>query len=212
MAILEDWPGWKQWTLLLAAAALISGALYFTVFKQQRKLNASTQERLDAVLRENAELSSYRPRLAQLDREVEELRQKMAVESRIVPDEKQAEGLIRLLDAEALKAGIEIRRYTARPLDPKQFYTEVPFEVELDGPYYPMLNFFDRVSRMERIVNVSGLMVSTTKKPSDAKVKRQYQYGPRESVVATCTATTFFSHDQAAPAPTGKRPKAGVKP
>ena len=69
--------------------------------------------------------------------------------------------------------------------------------MELDGPYYSMLNFFDKVGKLERIVNVSGLMVATTKKPTDAKAKHTYQYAPNESVVATCTATTFFSHDMA---------------
>ncbi len=38
--------------------------------------------------------------------------------------------------------------------------------MELDGPYYSMLNFFDRVGKLERIVNVSGLLVATTKNPS----------------------------------------------
>ena len=55
------------------------------------------------------------------------------------------------------KAGIEMRRYTAKPTAAKEFYTEVPFEMELDGPYYSMVNFFDRVGKLERIVNVSGL-------------------------------------------------------
>jgi Tfp pilus assembly protein PilO len=67
--------------------------------------------------------------------------------------------------------------------------------MELDGPYYSMLSFFDRVGKLERIVNVSGLLVATTKKPTDAKAKHIYQYAPNESVVATFTATTFFSHD-----------------
>jgi hypothetical protein len=31
-------------------------------------------------------------------------------------------------------------------------------------------------------------------------VKHQYQYAPNESVVASFTATTFFSHDLEAPA------------
>jgi len=62
------------------------------------------------------------------------------------------------------------------------------------------LNFFDRVGKLERIVNVSGLLVANTKKPTDAKAKHTYQYAPNESVVATCTATTFFSHDMAPPA------------
>jgi hypothetical protein len=58
-----------------------------------------------------------------------------------------------------------------------------------------MLNFFDRVGKLERIVSVSNLLVSTTRKPSDAKAKKTYQYAPNESIVATCTATTYFSHD-----------------
>ena len=102
---------------------------------------------------------------------------------------------MKMIDAEALKAGVELRRYTALPVTSKEFYSEVPFEVELDGPYYSMLSFFDQVSKLERIVNVSNLLVANTKKGSEAKAKHQYQYAPNESVVATCTATTFFSHD-----------------
>ena len=41
----------------------------------------------------------------------------------------------------------------SRPL--KEFYTEVPFEIELDS-VYSMLGFFDRVGKLERIVNVLG--------------------------------------------------------
>jgi type IV pilus assembly protein PilO len=117
---------------------------------------------------------------------------------------------MRMLDAEAAKAGIEIRRYTSQPASQKEFYTEVPFEMELDGPYYSMLGFFDRVGKLERIVNVSDLLVSTTRKPMDAKAKKTYQYAPNESIVATCKATTFFSHELD-PASSGKPGQAGVK-
>ena len=84
----------------------------------------------------------------------------------------------------------------------KEFYTEVPFEIEFDGPFYSMLGFFDRLGKVERIVNVSNLMVASTRKPSDAKAKHTYQYAPGESVVATAVTTTYFSHDldPAAPA------------
>jgi hypothetical protein len=64
-----------------------------------------------------------------------------------------------------------------------------------------MLNFFDHVAKLERIVNVSNLLVANTKKGSEAKTKHTYQYAPGETVVATCVATTFFSHDTE-PAPT----------
>src|SRR5207245_11111887 len=144
---------------------------------------------------ENAELETYRPKRAEIERQLASLKQQLEIERRIVPDEKEVGGFMKMLDAEAMKAGIELRRYTAKPTSSKDFYTEVPFEMELDGPYYSMLNFFDKVGKLERIVNVSALLVASTKKSSDAKVKHQYQYAPGESVAATYTATTFFSHD-----------------
>jgi type IV pilus assembly protein PilO len=102
---------------------------------------------------------------------------------------------------------VELRRYTAKPVVAKEYYSELPFDMELDGPYYSMLNFFDRVGKLERLVNISGLLVSNTKNPSGAKAKHSYTYAPNESVVATFTATTFFSHDlEPAGAAPGSKP------
>jgi len=195
MANFSDISGIKQWALVLGGAALLNGALYFTYFKNQREANANAQQALQAKLQENRELEPYRTKLAEIDRQLASLQQQLEIERRIVPDEKEVDNFIRMLDAEAMKAGVELRRYTASQPADKEFYTEVPFEVELDGPYYSMLNFFDHVAKLERIVNVSKLLVSNVKKPSDAKAKHTYQYAPNESVVATCVATTFFSHD-----------------
>jgi type IV pilus assembly protein PilO len=210
MANFGEMSGIKQWAVVVGAAALITAGLYYTVFKSQRDQNTAAQTALDSKRKENAELEAYRPKLAEMERQLASLKQQLEIERRIVPDEKEVDGFMRMLDAEASKAGIEIRRYTAQPTAQKEFYTEVPFEMELDGPYYSMLNFFDRVGKLERIVNVSSLLVSTTRKPQDAKAKKTYQYAPNESIVTTCKATTFFSHDMD-PAAAGKPGQAAVK-
>jgi type IV pilus assembly protein PilO len=208
MANLSEISGAKQWGLALGAAVLVSTALFFTYFKTQRDANAVAQKDLNAKLQENAQLEPYRTKLADIDRQIANLQQQLEIERRIVPDEKEVSNFMTMLDAEANKAGVELRRYTADPVNSKEFYTEVPFEVELDGPYYSMLGFFDQVSKLERIVNVGNLMVATTKKASEAKAKHTYQYAPNESVVATCTATTFFSHDAPPPEVTPAKGKA----
>jgi type IV pilus assembly protein PilO len=202
MANFNELSGIKQWGVVIAGGALVTAALYFTVFKSQSEQNASAQHALEDKIRENNELESYRPKLKQIEQQLAELKQQLEIERRIVPDEKAVDGFITTLDGEAQKAGVELRRYSAKPTSAKEYYTELPFDIELDGPYYSMLNFFDRVGKLERIVNISGLLVSTTRNPSAAKAKHTYQYAPNESVVATCTATTFFSHDVAAPATT----------
>jgi type IV pilus assembly protein PilO len=191
----SEMPSLKQWAALVLGAALVTGGLHFTIFKSKQDANAKVQQSLDAKLRENAELESYRPKLKDMERQVANLKQQLEIERRIVPDEKEVDNFIKMLDAEALKTGVEIRRYTAKPVTNREYYAEVPFEMELDGPYYSMLSFFDHVGKLERIVNISGLLIASTKKPSDAKTKHTYQYAPNESVVATCQASTFFTHD-----------------
>jgi type IV pilus assembly protein PilO len=204
--------GLKQWGAVIAAGALITAALYYTVFKSQSDKNVTAQKAVEIKVRENNELESYRPKLKDMELQLANLKQQLEIERRIVPDEKQVDGFIETMDSEARKAGVELRRYSAKPVAAKEYYTEVPFDIDLDGPYYSMLNFFDRVGKLERIVNVSGLLVSTTKKPTDAKVKKQYQYAPNESVVATFTATTFYSHDLEPPAATVPGAKPGTAP
>lgn len=207
MANFSELSGIKQWATVLLGGAIVTGALYFTMFKSQSEKNASAQHALEDKIKENNELESYRPKLKQIDQQLAELKQQLEIEQRIVPDEKQVDGFMTMLDGEAQKAGVELRRYAAKDTKSQQYYTEVPFDMELDGRYYATLNFFDRVSKLERIINISNLVLSTTKNPSGAKVKRNYQYSPNESVVAAFTATTYFSHDST-PSAAG----AGAKP
>jgi type IV pilus assembly protein PilO len=207
MANFSELSGIKQWGVVLAGGALVTAALYFTLFKSQSEKNTAAQHALEDKVRENNELESYRPKLKQIEQQLAELKQQLEIEQRIVPDEKEIDQFITMMDGEAVKAGVELRRYKADDVKSQQYYTEVPFELDLDGPYYSVLNFFDRVSKLERIVNIGNLLVSTSKNPNGAKAKHSYQYAPNESVVATFRATTYFSHD-AQPSAAG----AGAKP
>jgi type IV pilus assembly protein PilO len=192
---LGELTGVKLLGALVLGAALITGGLFYTVYKSQRDQNDAARVKLQSKLRENAELEAYKPKLADMDRQLASLKQQLEIERRIVPDEKEIDNFMRMVSGEARKSGVEIRRYTAKPYAAKEFYTEVPFEVEFDGPYYSMLGFFDRLGKVERIVNVSNLLVASTRSPGGAKAKHTYQYAPGESVVATCLTTTYFSHD-----------------
>lgn len=210
MANLTDLPEGKQWAAIAGMAALLTLAAYFGVFRSMSTANDADAQKLATKMAENAELERYRPKLVQIEQQIENLKLQLAIQERIVPDEKQADKFMRMLQGEAEKSGVEIRRYTALPTNTREFYTEVPFEMELDGPYYSLQNFFDRVAHLERIINISSLLMATVSKPNEAKAKHTYQYAPGESVVATCVATTFFSHDQqTVPGKAGVRPVAG---
>lgn len=201
MSKFTELPTKTQIGIVIGAALALSAALYFVLYKNITDQNQVTAQQLASKRAENDQLRPFQNKLAELNRQIEMYKQQLEIQKNIVPDEKEADQFMHLLQNVGSSAGVYIRRYTAKGINTREFYTEVPFEVEVDGPYYSMLNFFEKIGKLERIINVSGLAMSTVSKPSDAKAKKKYEYAPGESVVATCTATTFFSHDDPTPPP-----------
>jgi type IV pilus assembly protein PilO len=194
---------------VLVVVTIVGVAYYYIWYNPANQANQQLTSTINAKKAENETLRGFEPKLAQLNRDMAILEQQIEREKKVVPDEKDADQFIRLLHDTAATAGIEIRRYTAMPTASHEFYSDVPFAIDIDGPYYSFLNFFQRVSELERIVNIDSLQVAGAKNASAAKVKGTYQYAPGETIVASCTATTFFSHDQDTASATPGPPKPG---
>jgi Tfp pilus assembly protein PilO len=122
----------------------------------------------------------------------------------IVPEEKETDEFIRLLQGAASASNVQIRRLTAQAIVPKEYHYEMPFEIQADGPYFNILDFFGRLSRLSRIINVGDLTFDDPDKTKGTK----YTVRPGTTVSGIFTATTFFTK----PADTGPAPAAGAKP
>jgi Tfp pilus assembly protein PilO len=103
-----------------------------------------------------------------------------------------------MIQSAATSSGVSIRSLKALPIAPKQFYFEVPFEIQADGPYFAVLDFFSKLGRLSRIINVGDLKLTSVAKASNAT----YRMTPGTSVTGVMTVTTFFSKaaDAAPPA------------
>jgi len=87
---------------------------------------------------------------------------------------------------------------TAKPITSKQYYFEMPFEIEADGPYYAVLDFFAQLGRLSRIINVGDLKLSAVGTQAG-----RFHMAPGTSVAGTFTITTFFTKAaDTAPTPT----------
>jgi Tfp pilus assembly protein PilO len=71
----------------------------------------------------------------------------------------------------------------------------MPFEVQADGPYFNLLDFFSRLGRLSRIINVGDLNFADS-------TKTKFPIRPGTTVSAVFTATTFFTK----PADSGPAP------
>jgi type IV pilus assembly protein PilO len=197
----------KMQSLVIVVVALaITGGAYFAVYKSMDDGNRANRLSLQSKMRDNDMLRPYEKNMSQLIADTESLKQQMERQKLIVPDEKEADQFMRLMQTTAMQAGIEVRRYTSKPTVPHEFFTEVPFDMEVDGPYFSMLNFFERVARLERIININNVSMGALHSKDGGTFKKNYQYAPQESVGAKCVATTFFSRDSKPAAPATNAP------
>jgi len=187
--------------ILAVVAFILVAVYYFVVFNGKLQENQQLQTKLDEKNKENEMLRPYESKLAELNRSLVILEMQIERVKKVVPEEKNADQFIRLLHDTAATSGIEIRRYAALPAGNHEFYTDVPFTIDIDGPYYSVKDFFQRVADLERIVTIDSMQMSNTKDTSPSKIKTKYDFAPGETVVASCTATTFFSHEQEAVPP-----------
>ncbi|MBI3896060.1 MAG: type 4a pilus biogenesis protein PilO [Acidobacteria bacterium] len=203
-----------QVVIVLAVGAGLWGVTEYLLLMPVRGENNTKKTQVAQLVKDVEPLRPYRERLPALEVENRQLEVQLQNLQQIVPTEKEVDSLIRQVQAEAAQAGVLMRRVTAKPVVQQELYVEVPFEVELDGSFQDVLQFYYRLGNMERIINVSGLKMAGL----DAKKsigQKPYPYTPGESVVAICTVTTFFSREAPPPAPAagrGRRPAARPAP
>lgn len=205
MAGLNDMPKSAQVLLVVVVCVVLAGLAYYGFIGDLRAQNVKLQADLTSLTAENARIAAYLgPRQAELDRDIAGLQQQIERQKQIVPDQEQADKFMHMVTDQATAAGIAVRRYEAKATVTRDYYVEAPFQMDADGPYYAVLNFFEKLKNMDRIVNVNDLQMASTKNASAGKVKSTYKYSPSESVVASFEAVTFYSHEPSSGAKGGK--------
>ncbi|MGB7280877.1 MAG: type 4a pilus biogenesis protein PilO [Candidatus Acidiferrum sp.] len=152
---------------------------------------------------EVTQLQVYRQRYGELKQQMDALSKQLDTLKTIVPEDKETDEFIRLLQGAASASNIQIRSLTAGTLVPREFHYEMPFEVQADGPYFDLMDFFGRLARLSRIINVGDLEFDDPDKAKGTK----YAVRPGTTVSAIFTATTFFTK----PADAGSSPAPGAK-
>ncbi len=129
------------------------------------KTLAKTQAQLDAEFIEKTAIANN---LNQFRREKELLEQRLAEARAELPEEKNLDELLRLLQDRAQRAGLEIATIEPQPVKTEGFYARIPVPMTVTGNFHEIATFFDALARLRRIVNVSDLVFD---QPKDANGK-----------------------------------------
>lgn len=201
----RDWP-WPLQALASVglAVVLILAGLYIPglPLANVRDQLESAQAKLKPLESEVESLRVYKQRRAELQTEMDALTKQLATLQTIVPEDKQTDEFILMVQRAALSSGVSIRALTAQPVAQKPYYFEMPFVVQADGPYYSVLDFFSKLGRLSRIINVGDLKL-TALGDNNAPSNR-FRVVPGTSVTGTFTITTFFTNSSETAAPAAK--------
>src|SRR5262249_41619659 len=83
-------------------------------------------------------------------------------------------------------SGLVIIVFRQKPEEFQDFYAQVPVEVRVKGTYHQVGSFFDKIGRLNRIVNVGDILLKEPKVTGESVL-----------VASSFTATTYRFLDEA---------------
>jgi len=167
----------------LVVAGVLTG-YYFLMnpLWEDKGRHEETLQKLQADLQDKQRIAANRPKL---EAEIKALEKELDDALVRLPEEKEIPKLLTQVNTLGQQNGLEFLLFRPGAPAKKGFYAEVPIEMRVEGQYHSLGGFLDRVSKLERIVNVSDIRVSP--------VTGQTQRGDRgdRSIVADLKATTY---------------------
>jgi type IV pilus assembly protein PilO len=164
---------------------------YFYADTKEQEL-AAKQTELEQVRARVTKGNLIAQQLPMFQAEVIKLEQRLAGLKQVLPEQRDVGDMLRRIQTLAAQSSLNVRTYRPQAVTNKELHAEWPMMIEFDGTYHDLGLFFDRVSKVPRIINISGIAIKG-KSPADIAATNT-------TVSAQCLATTFVLLDK----PVGK--------
>jgi type IV pilus assembly protein PilO len=179
----------------VALAAVIGGAFWYFYWDPATTERDEKSTKLEALNKEIRALEVTAAKLGEFQREVALLEKKLETLKSILPPAKETPDLMRKVQALAAQSNLSINNFTPGATVNKDFYQEWPIAMGLVGNYHNLAMFFDKVSRLPRLVNVSNI-----------KIQAQANQTASQTINVASTATTFVYLETPPGAPASPKP------
>ena len=133
--------------------------LYLPKFEKLDKLSSdykNLENKLVSAKKKAAQLNKYREKM-----KIAEAQYKIAMKA--LPDKKEIPSLLTNISEAGKEAGLEFLLFQPKSEINKDFYAEIPVSIKVAGNYHNVGLFFDKVSRLFRIVNIKDIVMATTR-------------------------------------------------
>jgi type IV pilus assembly protein PilO len=143
-----------------ALAVLVGGLFWYLYWSDATVERDEKTAKLEALNKEIRALEVTAQKLGEFQREVALLEKKLETLKSILPPAKETPDLMRKVQALAAQSNLTINNFTPGATVNKEFYQEWPISMGLVGNYHNLALFFDKVSRLPRLVNVNNIKIT----------------------------------------------------
>jgi type IV pilus assembly protein PilO len=150
----------------LLIALLIGGGFYWFWYADKRAEQTQKETHLADLQKQIRALEATANKLPEFQREVQALEARLEILKRILPPETEMPDLMRRLQYLAAQSSLAIKRFNPGAPQQKDFYTEIPINLDFEGTYHNLGSFLDRISRMSRLVNMGDLKIKSQQRPT----------------------------------------------
>lgn len=170
---------WQIGAFVLVCAGAVGGFWHFYVSEFEAELR-TRETRLAALKKDIGKGVATAKRLPEFQSQVDELESRLETLAAVLPEQKDVGDILRRVQGLAAQSNLSLKGFTPQPTVQQTLYAEVPIRVQAEGTYHNLGEFFDRVSKFPRIINVGNLSIKAKNEPAST-----------HTIVAEYTATTF---------------------
>lgn len=160
----------KVIVLLLVFTAVVGGGYWFLIKDQYVTL--AQVERKEAQLREQYETKAHR--VANLDiyrQQMLDMEETFGTLVRQLPSDTEVPGLLEDITNTALGSGLDLQQIQLQPEIQRDFYVELPININVTGEYHELGTFVSSVAGLPRIVTLHDFEIA----PASAEGLRSEQ-------------------------------------
>ncbi|MEW6672575.1 MAG: type 4a pilus biogenesis protein PilO [Thermodesulfobacteriota bacterium] len=155
---------------------LIGPFVYFSYLPKLKQIDLLTKEsesltvQLVSARRQADQLQAWRNKEKQAEAN-------FSIAKRALPQTKEIPSLLASISESGQVSGLEFLLFKPQNERAKQFYAEIPVSINVTGRYHDLAAFFDKVSRLPRLVNIDNIILKAPAKG--------------DKLNTTCTAITY---------------------
>ena len=176
-------PKSKKILILIGILGVATALYYHSFFAPRQQELTVLKDDLNKLVKELTESKAVTKEHQRFKEQVAKLDQELKNALTQLPNEKEIPEILKNITSLGKESNLEFTLFRPKAEEPQQFYARVPIELTVLGSYHHTGSFFDKVSKLPRIINVVDFNMTRA---------REIRKGENEVLVRTsCLVNTY---------------------